>query len=283
MSVAHLMKQFTTSNLVGVSPENFQKHITSQIGKIDYEIEGYTKEELDKQRDLSIKFRWGHNHDFGTFKVDGQMKNRHINLMDNFCRMFPISPKDFKDKRVLDVGCWTGGTTLLLKALGAEVVACEEVKKYAHMTKYLLESFGHKDQVISDSLYELTYKEKFDIIYFPGVIYHLTDPVVALRILFNACKVGGFIVVEGAGLNTPNPVCLYEGCDMYHSGSKEALNRGGWNWFCPSYGALKLMLENVGFQKVQTKFLNERVYGYGVKTGRNISITRAGLSKPDLD
>jgi len=281
MTVAKLMNRYTTDNLVGITPEKFQKHIMSQIGSVDYEVEGYTKKGLAKQRDLSVKFRWGHNHNFGSFKLGGQMGNRHIKLMDNFCKTFPIKPADFKGKRVLDIGCWSGGTTLLLKALGADVVAVEEVRKYANMTKFLLKSFGHNDPVISESLYKLDFKEEFDIIYFPGVLYHLTDPVVALRILYNACKVGGTIVVESAGLNNAQSVCQYQGCTVYHGGSKGTLNRGGWNWFVPSYGAMKLMVENVGFEGTQAGFIDRRAYAYGVKKRRN-DMTRAGLSRPDI-
>jgi len=96
------------------------------------------------------------------------------------------------------VGCWTGGTTLLLAALGSRVLAIEEVNKYASMAGYLAQSFGLEDRVsvLSRSVYECDsedFFDQFDIVYFPGVIYHLSDPVVALRILFNALRPKGVI------------------------------------------------------------------------------------------
>ena len=280
------MAKFTTANLVGIDPDKFKSHIRSAIGTTDCESEGYAKSELHRQRDLSIKFRWGHNHDFGDFYLDGQMQDRHITLMRNFCYLFPISLEAFEGKDVLDVGCWTGGTSLLLNAIGSRVVALEEARKYAEMTRFLAQSFGiDKDvTVIGKSLYQCNDKEyfdRFDIIYFPGVIYHLSDPLIALRILYNTCKVGGIILVESAGIDSPESVCLYEGSYVFHSGRKEDLNRGGWNWFLPSPLALSRMLKDAGFEEIQTVFHQKRVYGFAKKTAQ-AGITRAGLSVPDI-
>ena len=116
------------------------------------------------------------------------MGDRHLYLFDKFLHLFPVCIESFADKHVLDVGCWTGGTTLLLSAISQKVTAIEEVQKYASTVDFLINSFGVNAQVLAKSLYELNdakYYDNFDRIYFPGVIYHLSDPVLALRILFN--------------------------------------------------------------------------------------------------
>jgi precorrin-6B methylase 2 len=69
------------------------------------------------------------------------MGDRHINLLANFIDLFPVSLEDFRYKYVFDIGCWTGGTTLLLAALAKKVYAIEEVKKYAEIVSFLLRSF----------------------------------------------------------------------------------------------------------------------------------------------
>ena len=173
---------YTTSNLKGITPEEFTKSIQSRIGTVDAKTEGYSEEEIEQQRDLSIKFHWGHNHDFGDFKLEGRMGDRHINLLANFLTLFPVSLDDFKSKYVFDIGCWTGGTSLLLSTLADKVYAIEEVKKYAETVSYLSKSFGISDHISvkSLSIYECNSKEfydQFDIVYFPGVIYHLSDPI----------------------------------------------------------------------------------------------------------
>lgn len=279
---------YTTANLKGVMPEDFKSSLQARLGTVDSQVEGYSDAEIDYQRDLSIKFHWGHHHDFGSFKLEGRMKNRHINMLANFVNMFPVSLGDFEGKSVFDVGCWTGGTTLMLATLADEVFAIEEVKKYADTTTYLTESFGLDDRVTveSRSIYDCNdekFYDRFDIVFFPGVVYHLTDPLFALRILYNSLKPGGFILVESAGINSEEPYCRFDGSMIWKFGTKEQMNRGGWNWFMPSPLALQRMMNEAGFEAVQTAWHNttNRVYGFGRKVSQ-VGICRAGLSVPDI-
>lgn len=279
---------YQTTNLQTISAEEFEFFIQSKIGVIDIKSEGYSEDELERQRDLSIKFHWGHNHDFGNFKIEGKMGDRHINLLANFISLFPISLEDFRNKRVFDIGCWTGGTTLLLASLGSKVFAIEEVNKYAEMVSFLTKSFGVDEQVSVKpmSIYDCNSEDffgQFDIVYFPGVIYHLSDPLLALRILFNSLKVGGIILVESAGINSGEPFCRFDGSLLYSSGTKERLNRSGWNWFVPSPSALYRLMWEAGFDDIDTQWhdANDRVYGYGKKISQ-VGICKAGLSVPDI-
>ncbi|WP_319468795.1 class I SAM-dependent methyltransferase [uncultured Pseudodesulfovibrio sp.] len=281
---------FTVSNLHSVTKEEFHDELSKRIEVVDARMEGYSAEELDRQRDLSIKFHWGHDHDFGSFSLKGRMGERHLQLMTNFITNNGVGIDHFQNKHVLDVGCWTGGTTLLLSRLGARVTAVEEVKKYAEMVNYLADCFDLSTQisVLNDSLFNMDdekYYGMFDSVYFPGVVYHLSDPVLGLRILYNSTKIGGDIFVESAGINSEESICQFEGSRIYHAdGScKEELNRGGWNWFLPSPLALKRMMEEAGYDEVET-FRNEedgRVYGYGKKV-RFEGICKAGFAKPDM-
>ena len=279
---------YTTSNLKEVTAAEFSQSIQSRIGKVDAQTEGYLEADIEQQRDLSIKFHWGHDHDFGDFKLEGRMRNRHIELLANFLTLFPISLDDFEGKHIFDIGCWTGGTTLLLATLASRVHAIEEVNKYAETVSYLSESFGISDRVSVQpiSIYDCNSDElfdRFDIVYFPGVIYHLTDPVLALRILFNSMKVGSFILIESAGIDTDEPFCRFDGSHIWHSGTKENMNREGWNWFMPSPSALYRMMKEAGFDDIETQWHDgtNRVFGYGRKLSQ-ASICRAGLSIPNI-
>ncbi len=281
-------KVYTTSNIKGISAEEFTKSIQSRIGTVDAQTEGYLEEEIEQQRDLSIKFHWGHNHDFGDFKLEGRMGDRHINLLANFITLFPVSLDDFNGKYVFDIGCWTGGTTLLLATLANKVFAIEEVKKYADTVSFLSKCFGINDHISVKplSIYECNsedFYDQFDIVYFPGVIYHLSDPLLALRILFNSMKVGGFILIESEGINTEEPFCRFDGSLIWHSGTRERMNRGGWNWFIPSPSALFRMMREAGFDEIQTHWHNgtNRVYGFGRKLSQ-VGICKAGLSVPNI-
>ena len=275
--------RFKTSALIGIDARAFRQHIESAIGRVDAEIEGYGAGELDRQRDLSVKFHWGHHHDFGDFAIEGRMGERHIDLMAHFLTLFPLQAAPFQDAAVLDVGCWTGGTTLLLAALGARVHAIEEVRKYAKMVRFLVASFGlgERVSVAAQSIYECDggFDDRFDVVYFPGVIYHLSDPVLALRILFNALKPGGIVLVESNGIEGDEPLCRFEGNFLYHSGTAEERSRGGWNWFVPSPVALDRMLQEAGFEERRSYYVKgfERVFAFARKL-RQSPICRAGLS-----
>jgi SAM-dependent methyltransferase len=285
---SYLFEKFKVKNLVSTIDEaEFKLFLMDKIGKVDFIAEGYSEEELENQRDLSIKFHWGHNHDFGSFKLNGRMGNRHLELFEKFLTFFPITLDSFNEKHVLDVGCWTGGTTLLLGTVSKEVTAIEEVKKYADTTRYLVQAFGINAKVIDSSLYALNdpkYYDSFDRIYFPGVIYHLSDPVLALRILFNSLSIGGDILIETAGFESDQALCRFEGNYVYHAnGSREELNRGGWNYFMFSGPALARMMKEAGFVDIQYKWddISNRLFAYGTKEAQ-VGICKAGLSVPEI-
>lgn len=278
---------YKTKNLVNIDAVDFEKALMDRIGKIDHIIEGYTELELEQQRDLSIKFHWGHDHNFGCFNIDGRMGDRHLTLFDKFIELFPVSIKSFTNMHVLDVGCWTGGTTLLLSAISKKVTAIEEVQKYAETVGFLTNSFGLNAQILAKSLYKLNdteYYDNFDRIYFPGVIYHLSDPVLALRILFNTLITGGDILIETAGIESDEPICRFDGNYIYHkNGSREELNRGGWNYFIMSAPALEKMMKEAGFEEIQTCWdeKSKRLFAYGKKNAQ-VGICKAGLSVPNI-
>ena len=131
---------YTVYNLKNLTPHQFQSHITSLSGKSDADMEGYI--DPSSQRDLSGQFEWGHNHDFGSFYMPGLMGSRHIDILATFMSLYGSPHCDLRGKRILDIGCWTGGTSLLLAAMGAQVFAIEEVRKYADCVNYLKEALG---------------------------------------------------------------------------------------------------------------------------------------------
>jgi len=274
------MHRYRTSQLVSVRPDEFRKDIETFLHMNDAGMEEFM--DPRKQRDLSIKFHWGHNHDFGEFRLEGRMQNRHIDLLAGFMERFRLSPSDFTGKKVLDIGCWTGGTSLLLCALGATVIAVEEVKKYAEVVRYLQHAFGLANlEVLHASLFDCTtseFQDAFDFVLFAGVLYHVTDPILALRITFNCLKDGGKCLLETYALDSAESVVEYQGPGMLGPGSEEDLNRGGWNWFVPSPAALCRMMGDVGYQDVTvSEVIGARSMAAGTRH-RHGDMMRGGLS-----
>ena len=233
MQVRDAMSLYTTEHLV--VPENeFRRTIDELLAANDYAHEGYASAEA--QRDLSVRFAWGHDHDFGSFQLAGRMGQRHISMIERFQRYG--LPRDLTGCRVLDVGCWTGGTSLVLAALGAEVVAIEEVRKYADCASYLAAAFGVAIEVRHQSLYDLPEREAFDAVLLAGVVYHLSDPIRGLRVTFDALRDGGSCFVESAR-------------SYFLPLQYRGPSRPGWNWFFPSIRTLERMMRDVGFDEVR--------------------------------
>jgi 2-polyprenyl-3-methyl-5-hydroxy-6-metoxy-1,4-benzoquinol methylase len=237
----HYMAELNTDTLVSISSQAFRAAIDEFLQLSDHAMEGLPTAE--HQRRQSVNFCWGHDHDFGKFKLQGEMGTRHIWLLSRLMDCFNALPQNLTGKRVLDVGCWTGGISLLLTKMGAEVVAIDEVKKYVDCVNFLAESFGLSNLSAQPlSLYELDkpeFFEAFDHVIFLGVIYHVSDPVIALRHLYNCLKVGGTLHLETMGLDSDQPVCRYEGPSIKRG-------KSGWNWFVPAPPVIRKMLSDVG-------------------------------------
>jgi 2-polyprenyl-3-methyl-5-hydroxy-6-metoxy-1,4-benzoquinol methylase len=279
-----LMQRFTVDSLVNESSNAFRAHLESLPGMIDSTQEGYR--DSSRQRDLSVKFHWGHNHDFGAFQLEGRMHDRHIRLLASFLDEFGLTPDDFDGARVLDIGCWTGGTSLLLVAMGARVHAIEEVNKYANTVSYLAHAFGIEDQLTAEhrSLYDTNteaFRDRFDYVLYAGVLYHVTDPILSLRLCFNALRDGGSCLLETAIFQSDERVLQYDGPSITYAGSRKELNRGGWNWYVPSPSTLGAMLCDSGFEDIELKVHAPRAHALATRT-THIDICRAGLSVPTI-
>lgn len=276
----NLMSKYQVKNLVNVDQKSFKRIIDEFLQLKDYEMEGF--KDPEKQRDYTIKFHWGHNHDFGDFSLKGQMGEAHITKIALFIDRFKAIPRSLDGLRVLDIGCWTGGTSLLLAAMGAHVVAVEEVKKYVDCMNYLKYAFDiDRLEPKNLSLYECTkpeFQDSFDIVLFAGVLYHLSDPIIALRITFNCLKDGGVCLLQTAAINSKKSILNYEGPMVFRFGDKENLSRRGWNWLFPSPSALFQMMTDVGYSEVQVnKYEKENLFVIG-KRKSHVDLMRSGLS-----
>lgn len=261
--------------------ERIRRYAAEHIGIIDARSEGYLDPSV--QRDLSIKYHWGHNHRIADDLVlEGRMGDRHINLLARFMDEFGLE-RDLTGKRVLDIGCWTGGTSLLLASLGAQVVAIEEVRKYVETVNFLAGEFGLANRLtcVPESLYEFLPKhaDVFDIVLYAGVIYHVTDPVLSLREVFGALKDGGRCFVETHGIDHPESICRYEGPRFHHHTEEGDLSRGGWNYYIPSAKCLEYWCLDAGFAeaRIAPPDAESRLNGVA-RRERFRDFLRAGLS-----
>ena len=220
-------------------------------------------------------FVWGHDHDFGHgVKRSGAMTTRHAEISAEAIQAGFLPPV-LDGRKVLDVGCWSGGDALLLAGLGAEVTATEEHPRSAASARRLMELLGCPAAVCETSLFrdDSSWRQMFDIVYCSGVIYHVTDPLLLLRICFCYLRPGGRLIVETkADTESRSSVCQYSGTEVV-----------GWNCFTPSEWALMRWLVDAGFARddVQIRIRPVgRFLACAVKRGAVPLPETAGFSRP---
>ncbi|MDD2308157.1 MAG: class I SAM-dependent methyltransferase [Desulfuromonadaceae bacterium] len=226
----------------------------------------------------SVAFRdffvWGHNHNFGHgISRAGAMSSRHIEITAEALELGML-PARLDGKKVLDVGCWSGGDLLVLAGLGGQVTCVEEHPIAARAAHRLAALLGLDAPVIEASLYKdrPDWAGKFDYVYCSGVIYHVTDPLLFLRILFAYLKPGGEVFLETKAVAGEGSVCGY-------SGTMEK----GWNWYAPNETALGRWMVDAGFEpssiRIYRRF-NDRLLAYGRKAETRSMRETAGFSRP---
>ena|SRR3989344_6076460 len=109
--------------------------------------------------------------------------------------VYPLTKEDFQNKKVLDAGCGIGRNSywpLIYKA--AKVVAFDYDKRTVGVAKKNLSKFKNA-QVGYNSIYDINYKNEFDVSFSIGVIHHLANPRKAINSLVNATKKNGRVLI----------------------------------------------------------------------------------------
>ena len=105
---------------------------------------------------------------------------------------------NFKNKRVLDIGCRDGLFSFEAEKRGAsEVIGIDNnISKGA--VEFLIPYFKSKVKMFEKNLYEITTEDfgKFDIILFLGVLYHLRYPLYAFKVIKNLLKEDSVLSIE---------------------------------------------------------------------------------------
>jgi tRNA (mo5U34)-methyltransferase len=140
------------------------------------------------QRDIEARVRalgdWFHNLDLAGVRT----------APDHFLGDYPREfwrcientiPWDLRGKTVLDVGCNAGFFSIEMKRRGADrVVGIDSDERYLAQARLATEVAGVDVELRMLSVYDVAQlQEKFDLILFMGVLYHLRHPLLALDLL----------------------------------------------------------------------------------------------------
>ena len=94
-------------------------------------------------------------------------------------------PNDLRGRTVLDIGCNAGFYAIEMKRRGADrVVAIDSDPRYLAQARLAAQVTGVDIEFHEMSVYQLpVLEERFDVVLFMGVLYHLRYPLLALDIL----------------------------------------------------------------------------------------------------
>ena len=100
-------------------------------------------------------------------------------------RFSDVVPKSLKGKKVLDIGCNAGFYAMEMKRRGADrVLGLDSRDEYLAQARFAAEVNDLDIEFRNLSVYELgSLQEKFDVVLFMGVLYHLRHPLLALDLI----------------------------------------------------------------------------------------------------
>jgi len=223
----------------------------------------------------AAQYGWVHTIDFGPFTKEGVMKDDFLKIVGHWdaLRWWPAS---LRGLRVADIGCATGGISLLMAHRGArEVLAVDQIPEHIAQCSYLCEVFGVTAvRPLAASLFDLPKLEvgRFDLVVMSGLLYHVSDMLVALLIMRELLEVGGALLIESAAV-----------ADDEHSYANFGRFAMGM-WWQPSTLCIRDMCQFVGLSELQLRMYRpDRCLGRAVKKDDNPIPFRRGLNYPFAD
>jgi tRNA (mo5U34)-methyltransferase len=173
-------------------------------------------------------------------------------------------PADLTGKTVLDVGCNAGFYSLEMKRRGAaRVVGLDSDERYLGQARFAARVEGLDVEYRKMSVYEVAaLGERFDLVIFMGVLYHLRHPLLALDLLHEHV-VGDLMLFQSMQRGSPDTLDV--GAD-HHFWETELFDLPAYpklhfiehryandptNWWVPNAACAEAMLRSAGFEVVE--------------------------------
>lgn len=173
-------------------------------------------------------------------------------------------PSDISGKTVLDVGCNAGFYSIEMKKRGAQrVLGIDFDEDYLAQARFAAKVSVLDIEFRKCSVYEVhALREKFDIVLFMGVFYHLRHPLLALDLL-NEYAAKDLFVFQSM-IRGSEAIGAIE--DDYPFREKDIFNSPGYpklhfiennycgdptNWWVPNRACVEAMLRSSGFEIIE--------------------------------
>ena len=179
-----------------------------------------------------------------------------------FMRFAPHLPGDLAGKTVLDIGCNAGFYSIEMKRRGASrVLGIDSDDRYLAQARLATEVLGYEDDVEFAKLdvYDVgALREKFDLVIFMGVLYHLRHPLLALDLirehvardllLFQSMQRGSKFVLDlKDDYEFAERGIFFESSFPKLHFVERQYSRDWTNWWVPNRACTEAMLRSAGF------------------------------------
>jgi tRNA (mo5U34)-methyltransferase len=172
-------------------------------------------------------------------------------------------PADLRGRTVLDIGCNGGFYAIEMKRRGADrVVAIDSDEHYLAQARFAAEVRGADIEFHRMSVYEVAkLGERFDIVLFLGVMYHLRYPLLALD-LVREHAAGGLLVFQSllrgsTDIHRAGPDYPFEETEVFDEPGFPRMHfiencyaGDPTNWWIPNLACAEAMLRSAGFRIV---------------------------------
>lgn len=170
-------------------------------------------------------------------------------------------PADLRGRTVLDVGCNAGFYSIEMKRRGADrVVGIDWDERYLNQATFAAEVTGADVEFRRLSIYDVaTLGERFDVVLFMGVLYHLRHPLLALDLLHEHATRDLLVfqsMLRGSDVVTPVAKDYpFTATDIFDTPGYPKLHfvehryaQDRTNWWIPNLAAAEAMLRSAGYE-----------------------------------
>jgi tRNA (mo5U34)-methyltransferase len=171
-----------------------------------------------------------------------------------------VLPEDLRGRTVLDIGCNAGFYAIEMKRRGADrVVGIDSDPSYLAQAHFAAQVSGVEIELRELSVYDVgQLRERFDLVLFMGVLYHLRHPLLALDLIHQ--HVAHDLVLFQSMLRGSEQVAPLAG--DYDFWESEMFDDPGYprlhfvedryagdptNWWIPNRACAEAMLRSAGF------------------------------------
>ena len=203
---------------------------------------------------------WFHNLDLGGVQTaPGHFLGNYP--ADKFARFAHLLPADLTGRTVLDIGCNAGFYSFEMTRRGAaRVVGIDSDPRYLDQARFAAETLGTTGVEFRQlGVYDVAaLGERFDLVIFMGVLYHLRHPLLALDLIRE--HVAGDLMLFQTLTRGPDTVADvaedYDFADDAHFQAPDyprmAFIENRWshdwtNWWVPNRAGVEAMLRAAGF------------------------------------